>query len=65
MSARTDAAELARRVTALRVLNEMTAERDNAIVQRDQARRENREMQTQLRIVTNERDEARALGRCA
>ncbi len=65
VSARTDAAELKRRIDALRALNEMTAERDNAIVQRDQARRDNRDLQTQLRIVTNERDEARALGRCA
>ena len=65
MNARTDAAELARRVTALRVLNEMTAERDNAIMQRDEVRRENMRLQTLLRIATNERDEARALGRCA
>lgn len=65
MSARTDAAELKRRIDALRELNVMTAERDNAIVQRDQARREKAGLETQLRIVTNERDEARALGRIA
>lgn len=65
MSARTDKSELAERLARFAVTNTLCAERDNAIMQRDQARRQVRELETALRIVTNERDEARALGRIA
>lgn len=65
MSARTDKAELAQRFETLRRINEITAERDRATVQRDQARRDNMGLQAQLRLAIKERDEARALGRCA
>jgi hypothetical protein len=57
-----------RELTNLRLVGDnmtLAAERDNAIIQRDQARREKANLETQLRIVTSERDEARALGRCA
>ena len=46
--------------TRRQVLWGKLAERDNAIVQRDNALRANRELQTQVRILTAERDEARA-----
>jgi hypothetical protein len=65
VSARTDAAETARRLTALAASNTLAAERDNAIMQRDTARRECMGLQTQLRMALKERDEARALGRSA
>jgi len=60
-----EAVEIKQRLIKLQQLNEMTAERDRAIIQRDQARREKQGLETQLRLMTNERDEARALGRCS
>lgn len=65
MNARTEKAELATRLATLAATNTLAAERDNAIMQRDNAVRENKGLQTQLRMALKERDEARALGRSA
>jgi hypothetical protein len=65
MNARTDKAELAERLARFTVTNTLAAERDKAIMQRDKAVRENKGLQTQLRMALKERDEARALGRTA
>lgn len=53
-----NAEEIAQRIGALAAADTLRAERD-------QARRQVQTIETQLRIVTNERDEARALGRVA
>lgn len=60
MNARTDAAALKERLATLAATNTLAAERDKMTMERDKLSRENRELQTQLRIVTKERDEARA-----
>lgn len=65
MNARTDKAELTQRLATLAATNTLAAERDRAIMQRDNAVRENKGLQTQLRMALKERDEARALGRSA
>lgn len=65
VSARSDKAELAERLARFAVTNTLAAERDKAIMERDQARRQYQDAQIALRLMTNERDEARALGRLA
>jgi hypothetical protein len=65
MSARTDKSELAERLARFAVTNTLAAERDKAIMQRDNAVRENKGLQMQLRMALKERDEARSLGRSA
>jgi hypothetical protein len=65
VNARPDTAELAQRFETLRQMNELTAERDQAIAQRDRARLQNKVLQAALEVTARERDEARALGRCA
>lgn len=61
----TDKAITAARLVALAASNTLASERDRAVIERDNARRKIRELETALRIALNERDEARALGRSA
>ena len=65
MNARTDKLETARRIAQLAECNTLAAERDNAIIQRDQARREKMALTTQVRLLTAELAEARTLARSA
>lgn len=65
MNARTEKNAIAAQLKHFAETNQLTAERDKMTMERDKLSRENRELQTQLRMVTAERDEARALGRCA
>lgn len=65
MNARTEKAYIEHRLATLAATNTLAAERDKAIMQRDNAVRENKGLQTQLRMALKERDEARALGRSA